>query len=155
MKFEKTNSHGTCPVCQSHNSNIASSPASLAALNDPSLIDVNPFSRFYTSNLESKDLDDNSTNNQNHHNQSARHSAFSFLNDLGSSSNTERKSKTKWSNYSKQLSRKLEVYKSLNGDSISVTPSKIKVVNEYEDIKDKHLYLNDSFNHSGRFDIKV
>ncbi len=59
------------------------------------------------------------------------------------------------SNYSKQLSRKLEVYKSLNGDSISVTPSTIKVVNEYEDIKDKHLYLNDSFNHSGRFDIKV
>ncbi len=81
-----------CTLVLSHNSNIASSPASLAALNDPSLIDVNPFSRFYTSNLESNDLDDNSTNNQNHHNQSARHSAFSFLNDLGSSSNTERES---------------------------------------------------------------
>ena len=31
----------------------------------------------------------------------------------------------------------------------------MKDVNEYEEIKDKHLYLNDSFNQSGRFDIKI
>ena len=39
------------------------------------------------------------------------------------------------SNFSKQLSRKLEIYKSLNGYSISVAPSKIKDV----EIKDEEI----------------